>query len=112
MRLFFDENLSRRLVELLASEFHECSHPDLADLRGASDAEVWEYARMNSMVIVSKDNDFRQRAFLLGPPPKVIWLAVGNSGTTVIASILRDHVAHIQHFCQEPESALLMLKPS
>ena len=64
------------------------------------------------MVIVSKDNDFRQRAFLQGPPPKVIWLAVGNSGTTAISKLLQGHLEHIHSFCQEPESALLILETS
>lgn len=112
MKLLFDENLSRRLVELVSAEFPGSSHPDLENLRGASDADVWDYAGTRNMIIVSKDNDFRQRAFLQGPPPKVIWLAVGNAGTTLIAGILRDHSERIQHFCEEPESALLILRPA
>ena len=31
--------------------------------------------------IVTKDADFRQRSFLLGPPPKVIWIGLGNCST-------------------------------
>ena len=34
----------------------------------------WAYARDHGYTIVSKDNDFRQYAFLYGPPPKVLWL--------------------------------------
>jgi predicted nuclease of predicted toxin-antitoxin system len=36
-----------------------------------------------------EDKDFRQRAFLFGPPPKVIWLDVGNAGTNAREDILR-----------------------
>lgn len=32
-------------------------------------------------MVVSKDSDFRQLAFLFGPPPKVMWLRVGNAST-------------------------------
>ena len=35
MKLLFDENLSRRLVDLLASEFPGSSHPDLTELRAS-----------------------------------------------------------------------------
>jgi len=61
MRLLFDENLSRRLVDLLAREFPGSSHPDLLDLRGSPDTAVWQHAREHNFTIVSKDNGFRQR---------------------------------------------------
>lgn len=112
MKLLFDENLSHRLVELVASSFPESTHPDLVDLRGASDADMWLYARTHALVIVSKDNDFRQRAFLLGPPPKVIWLAVGNAGTTAISELLLDRQDHIRRFSADPDDALLILEPA
>jgi predicted nuclease of predicted toxin-antitoxin system len=28
--------------------------------------------------ILSKDSDFYQRSLLFGPPPKLIWLRIGN----------------------------------
>ena len=34
-----------------------------------SDTQIWEYAKEHDFVIVSKDSDFRQLAFLHGPPP-------------------------------------------
>ena len=72
MKLLFDQNPSRRLVDLLASEFPASSHPDLLGMRGSTDADAWAYARDSGLTIVYKDSDSRQRAFLQGPPPKVI----------------------------------------
>jgi predicted nuclease of predicted toxin-antitoxin system len=95
MKLLFDEILSHRLVELLAPEFLGSAHPRQSGMRGASDMALWEYAREKGFAIVSKNNDFRQCVFLEGPPPKVIWLAIGNAGTAAIAAILRSRVAHI-----------------
>jgi len=60
VKLLFDENLSARLVELLAPEFPDSIHVEQVLGRGRSDAEVWEFARANGYVIASKDNDFRQ----------------------------------------------------
>ena len=79
MKLLFDENLSHRLVDLLAAEFPGSAHPRQLGMRGASDLGLWEYAREKGFAIVSKDSDFRQRVFLDGPPPKVIWLSIGGS---------------------------------
>lgn len=49
------------------------------------DLQIWQYALEHGLTIVSKDNDFRQLSFLYGPPPKVIWLSVGNAGTDIIS---------------------------
>jgi len=78
--------------------------------RGRSDGEVWEYARANGFAIASKDNDFRQRAFLLGPPPKVVWLSVGNAGTDAIAELLRARADAVRHFETNPEEALMVIE--
>ncbi len=78
-------------------------------LRGAPDGRIWNHARDNGFVIVSKDDDFRQRSFLTGGPPKVVWLQVGNAGTTLIAGLLRDEAARLRRFEDEEESALLIL---
>lgn len=37
---------------------------------------------MHSMVIVSKDQDFREMAILKGTPPQVIWVRLGNCRRT------------------------------
>lgn len=110
MKLLFDENLSHRLVDLLAAEFPHSSHPKRIGMRGASDLALWEYARQHDFIIVSKDNDFRQRVFLLGSPPKVIWLSIGNAGTRAIVVLLRNHVHRIEAFATSSEEGLLVLE--
>jgi predicted nuclease of predicted toxin-antitoxin system len=110
MKLLFDENLSHRLIDLLADEFPGSAHPRQLGMRGASDTALWEYAREKGFAIVSKDNDFRQRVFLDGPPPKVIWLSIGNAGTAAIADILRSRVAHIEDFDRSAQEGLLVIE--
>ena len=78
-------------------------------LRGAHDDRVWAYARDNALTIVSKDNDFRQRSFLEGAPPKVVWLDVGNAGTHSIAELLRREQAKLLKFESEEQSSLLIV---
>ena len=109
MKLLLDENLSPRLVELLAADFPGSTHIEHLKFRGATDAAIWAHARDNGYTIVSKDNDFRQLAFLDGPPPKVVWLSVGNAGTTAIANLLLTHVARIQAFDMDQIESLLIL---
>ena len=110
MKLLFDENLSPRLVATLAPEFPENAHIETLRMRGVTDTRIWDYARDSGFVIVSKDNDFRQRAFLYGPPPKVIWLSVGNADTALIAGLLRRNKTRIMTFIEEHDAGLLVLE--
>jgi len=89
VRFLFDQNLSRRLVGELAEWFPDCVHVGAVGLDVATDREIWDYAGEHGYLIVSKDSDFRQLAFLLGPPPKAVWLRVGNRSTASIAEVLR-----------------------
>lgn len=109
MKLLFDENLSPKLVEALGREYPGSLHVRSVGLRGAEDARLWEYAREHHLAIVSKDNDFRQRSFLEGSPPKVVWLEVGNAGTTAIGELLQRERATLLAFESNAESALLVL---
>lgn len=106
MKLLFDENLSPRLVDLLAGQFPESIHVRDVGMTGAPDARIWDFAREHGFVIVSKDDDFRQRSFLEGAPPKVVWLQVGNGGTRLIADLLLAEKQRVASFQDEEESAV------
>lgn len=109
MKLLFDQNLSHRLVSELDALFPDSDHVRAAGLDTATDREIWEYADKQGYVLVSKDSDFRQLAFLLGPPPKAIWLRAGNRSTTAIAELLRSAADDIARFAASEEEALLVL---
>jgi len=112
VKLLFDENLSPRLVELLLSDFPDSAHVRSVGLLGADDSLVWNHAQHHGFIIVSKDNDFRQRSFLSGAPPKIVWLSVGNAGTLVIAALLLSARPRIQEFESDVEASLLTLAQS
>lgn len=68
MTLLFDANLSPALIALLSADYPGSNHVRDVGLRHGSDADIWEHAKSSTMVIVSKDTDFRERAFVDGPP--------------------------------------------
>ncbi len=110
MKLLFDENLSSRLAGRLSDLFPESTQVSLIELEGYPDRTIWERAKAENYTIVSKDNDFRQLAFLFGMPPKVIWLQIGNAGTDTVESLIRRESRRIQFFQNDTEEALLILK--
>ncbi|MDE0492863.1 MAG: hypothetical protein F4Z00_08095 [Acidimicrobiaceae bacterium] len=109
MRLLFDQNLSRRLVVMLAVEYPGSRHVAELGLDTATDRAIWDYAGEHGFMIVSKDSDFRQLAFLLGPPPKAIWVRVGNVSTLDILSVLQQYRQAVEIFASTADEALLVL---
>jgi predicted nuclease of predicted toxin-antitoxin system len=110
MKLLLDENISLKLVKYLTDDFPESSHIDYLQMQGTTDTNIWDFAKEQNYIIVSKDNDFRQRSFLFGFPPKVIWLSVGNGGTTIIKDILLSNILKIKQFSEDETEGLLVLE--
>jgi predicted nuclease of predicted toxin-antitoxin system len=109
MKLLFDHNLSQRLVRSLTDVYPDCVHVRDVGLHTADDETVWRYAVQHKLVLVSKDADFHQRSFVLGPPPKVIWIRLGNCRTSQIETLLRTHAQEIVAFTRDEEAAFLAL---
>lgn len=110
MKLLYDANISHRLVELLSDLFPESTHVSHVDLERADDRAVWDYAVEHGFVLVSKDEDFHQLAFLYGPPPKVVWLRLGNCTTADVEAVVRERVEDIRSFSEHEDTAFLVLE--
>ena len=109
MKLLFDENLSFRLVALLKDLFPGSQHVRVCGLGAADDAEIWDYAKNNGLIIVTKDSDFQERSVLLGAPPKIIWLRTRNCTTGGIALVLRAASTLISRFDRLEQETCLIL---
>jgi predicted nuclease of predicted toxin-antitoxin system len=84
-------------------------HVREAGLERATDEQLWEHARREGSVLVSKDSDFQQRSLLHGTPPKCIWIRVGSFTTAKIGRLVRDRVAGIREFVEHPSESYLIL---
>ena len=78
MKLLFDQNLSPRLTLSLADIFPDSAHIRDVGMKDATDTIIWEYAKKNGFVIVSKDSDFQARSLLLGQSAKIHLVASGQ----------------------------------
>ena len=112
MRLLFDQNLSPRLVRLLADLYPDSVHVHELGMDAAPDTDLWKYAASHGLTIVSKDADFHERSLLLGHPPKVIWIRLGNCSVNESAALLRDRSIVVRRFYEDPEAAFLALARS
>ncbi|MGL5872268.1 MAG: DUF5615 family PIN-like protein [Xenococcaceae cyanobacterium] len=109
MKLLFDHNLSPRLVNRLSDLYLNSNHLFNLGLDTVEDSVVWQYARDNEFMIVTKDSDFSELILLRGFPPKVIWIRIGNCTTNDIESLIRSHTKEIENFNNELSLGILIL---
>ncbi len=57
------------------------------DLRDAEDLEIFEAAKAQDAVIMTKDSDFVDLVNRLGTPPQIIWLTCGNTSNARLREI-------------------------
>jgi len=75
----------------------------------ADDLTVWEHAKENGFVVVTRDADFADLSVLRGFPPKVVWIRRGNCSTDQIEKILRYHQSEIEDLTTDSTSGILTL---
>jgi predicted nuclease of predicted toxin-antitoxin system len=98
VKLLLDQNLSPRLVQKLNTDLNSIVHVDDLDMSEASDVVIWDYAKDNGFVIVTKDKDFLERSALLGHPPKIIHLRLGNCSVQEIMDLLASQSSQMKAF--------------
>ncbi|MCH7988686.1 MAG: DUF5615 family PIN-like protein [Planctomycetes bacterium] len=109
MKLLFDQNLSPRLAQQLDDVYPGSSHVSDHGLDRAIDLDVWNFARDNNFILVSKDADFSDLSTLIGFPPKVIWLRSGNCSTATIESVLRSNCDAVESLVSDLSAGILAL---
>lgn len=107
--LLFDHNLSPKLIRKLADIYPDSAHVSLLGLDTASDKEIWEYARDNDYLIVTKDADFGEFSIVWGIPPQIVWIRRGNCSTNDIEDILRSNFETICRFSEDDSLGVLTL---
>ena len=109
MKLLFDENLSPALARRIADLFPDSVHVRDVGMKATDDPTVWEYAKDNDFMIVSKDADMHDLSLVFGNPPKVVWLRPGNCSTRQVEELLRQDFDVIKLFYEDEYVSLLAL---
>ena len=78
-------------------------------LRDSTDREIFLAAKRENVIVMTKDRDFVRLLAELGPPPKVIWVRIGNGSTAMVEALLRRRIVEVAAFSSDPESAFLIL---
>lgn len=90
MTLLVDAQLSPSIAKWINETFSDIKAISAwqSGLSSASDRQIFDYAKENGLVILSKDADFLNLIDRLGSPPKVIWVTCGNTSNASMREIL------------------------
>lgn len=89
MMLWLDAQLPPKLCEwLLAEAGIQALHIRDVALLGAEDAEIFDAARDANVVVMTKDRDFIELLHRRGPPPRVLWVRLGNTSNANLQKVL------------------------
>ena len=61
-------------------------------LRGAADFDIFQQAKAENVIVMTKDKDFIELLYVHKAPPKVIWLTCGNTSKEQLKRILTSHL--------------------
>jgi predicted nuclease of predicted toxin-antitoxin system len=108
--LLIDENLSYKLVSRLNITFPGIKSVVNTDSlgEGSDDNLVWQYAKSNNLVVVTKDKDFVDYWKNYGPPPKVIKLNIGNCRLNKVELFLKENKKYILEFIASNDALLIL----
>jgi predicted nuclease of predicted toxin-antitoxin system len=87
VKFLIDNQLPATLATFLNSKGHECRHVLDAGLAAAKDEEIAGYAAKHSLVIVTKDEDFYQRAMHARSGIQVVWVRLRNCRKSVLLAV-------------------------
>ncbi|MBW4664541.1 MAG: DUF5615 family PIN-like protein [Chroococcus sp. CMT-3BRIN-NPC107] len=89
MTIWVDAQLSPAIAAWIASTF-KITALALRDigLRDAEDIVIFEAAKAQSIILITKDSDFIDLVARFGTPPQIIWLTCGNTSNARLQEIL------------------------
>ncbi|MEL7226289.1 MAG: DUF5615 family PIN-like protein [Cyanobacteria bacterium P01_D01_bin.36] len=91
MTIWVDAHLSPAIATWISSTLHieALALRDL-NLRDSEDTEIFDAARAQKAIVMTKDSDFMDLVERLGPPPQIIWLTCGNTSNVHLREILGE----------------------
>ncbi len=109
MKLLLDANISWRLVTILKEYFGEYFHVDnIPELEvPAKDYIIWQYAKENNCIIITRDDDFSNLINVNGFPPKIVLLKTRNNSKKYTEDLLIRSKQEIYELQMSEEYGLL-----
>lgn len=105
MKIWIDAQLSPAIAAWINRTYEEIEAESVRSvgLRDALDHEIFEEARQQDVVVMSKDDDFTQLVDKHGPPPQIIWVTCGNTSNAKMREILSKTLPKAKELLEQGE---------
>jgi predicted nuclease of predicted toxin-antitoxin system len=103
LRFLIDAQLPPALVRRLIVLGHQAEHVFDLDLVDATDSDIWKHAHAVGAVIISKDEDFAQRARNFASKAQVVWIRLGNVTNVALWQALEPRMTEIVEALERKE---------
>ena len=98
MKFLCDVHISYKVVKYLRSLGFETLHVnEILDKWYTKDGDICRYADERSLVVITKDTDFKNSFLLRNTPSKLIKISLGNVSTSALIQALSANMLAIQH---------------
>ena len=87
MTFLVDAQLPPALAQWIFARGHEATHVSDIALLKATDPDIWEHARQQNAIIISKDEDFVDRWLMEQAPVALIWVPKGQLLESGVAGV-------------------------
>ena len=103
--IWIDAHLSPAIATWINNTFEDISAFALRDLglRDAEDLEIFEAAKAQEVIFLTKDSDFIDLVERKDAPPKIIWLTCGNTSNARLKEILSATLQNALELLQRSE---------
>jgi predicted nuclease of predicted toxin-antitoxin system len=78
LNFLVDAQLPPALARWISGRGHRAIHVFEIGLHTATDSDIWDQARAEDAIIISKDEDFVARSLLSERPVALLWIRKGN----------------------------------
>lgn len=101
MRFLVDAQLPPALADWLTEAGHQAQHVEEVGLRDSEDSPIWRYALENQAVLLTKDEDFAERARQGRTTPVIVWLRVGNVSNRALHQWLMPQLPQVMAWIEQ-----------
>lgn len=106
MKFLVDAQLPPALVSFLRNQGHEADHAADLGLTASDDSTIWRQACESGAVIITKDEDFKDRVLLSKTKAAVVLIRVGNCSNRALLLWFRPALPGIIDRLQQGESLI------
>lgn len=103
--IWVDAQLSPALAPWIRETFGiPCTSLRDLGLRDATDLRIFQEARDQTAIVMTKDVDFAVLQAQRGAPPQIIWLTCGNTSNARLREVLMMHLSRVLALLSQGEA--------